>query len=264
MGMPLGHKNERLGHLKRTFVECISPNSPSLIISGNAFSHLGLVLRVKEREEVLVMDRHGKRALATVEEISKGNILLRIKQSYLPNYNETLKITVLQAILKGNSTDYLIQRLSELGVATIVFFKAKRSVVGLDKETIKSKQNHWDGICIRSYLQSDRFTPIEIKGPFQSLSEALELFKDPFHLKIVCHEKANVRPLRDLITEVRSTPGVKQVALSVGPEGGLEDEEVSMLSKNGFIPVRIGNRIFKAESTAIVLSAILQYELGDI
>jgi 16S rRNA (uracil1498-N3)-methyltransferase len=50
----------------------------------------------------------------------------------------------------------------------------------------------------------------------------------------------------------------------VGPEGGFTEEEVRLAKTEGFIPIKLGQRILRTETAAITLIGILQYELGDL
>lgn len=250
-------------NLKRVFVEEIPVNQLDLVITGKALHHLGVVLRVKPDEKVVVLDRFGKRALTKVERFSRTEIKLKIVESCEPKGEDKISITVLQAILKGNATDYVIQRLSELGVSRILFFKAKHSLWNCDQVDSRKKLLHWDGVAIRSYLQCDRDRPIEIMGPFNGIAGTLE-FVDNHTLKILCHERAETNKFRALLEPFKVGQGTKGVAIAVGPEGGFEEQEVEYLKEAGFVPIRLGPRIFMAESASIVFSTIIQYELGDL
>lgn len=251
-------------NLKRVFVEEIPATNSDLVITGKAFRHLGVVLRSKINENVLVLDRFGRRALTKVENISRTEIKLKIMEIYETKVKNNLNITVLQAILKGNSTDYLIQRLSELGVNRLLFFRAKRSLWRFDQERSRERLMHWDGVAIRSYLQSDRNMPIKIVGPFNGIETALEFLGNEIDLRVLCHERAEIHNFKALIEPLREAQRTIGVAIAVGPEGGFEDQEVHSLKEAGFIPIRLGPRIFMAESASIVFSTIIQYELGDL
>lgn len=264
MALCVCRTHEKFRNLKRIFVEEIPLIHSDLIITGKTLHHLGIVLRVKPYEDVLVLDRFGKRALTKVEKFSKTEIKLKIMEIYEIKWEGRLNITVLQAILKGNSTDYIIQRLSELGVRRILFFKAKHSLCNLDRENIQKKLLHWDGVAIRSYLQCDRDRPLEIMGPFTGIESTLGCVDPDTILKILCHERAEMHNLRTLLEPLKGDEGTKGVAVAVGPEGGFEEREVRFLKEAGFVPIRFGPRIFMAESASIVFSAILQYELGDL
>jgi 16S rRNA (uracil1498-N3)-methyltransferase len=56
----------------------------------------------------------------------------------------------------------------------------------------------------------------------------------------------------------------KKIYMMVGPEGGFTEGEVKLAKEKGFIPVKLGQRILRTETAAIVLVGILQYELGDL
>ena len=68
----------------------------------------------------------------------------------------------------------------------------------------------------------------------------------------------------DLKACLKSSPIVKKFRGMVGPEGGFTHEEVRLAEAKGFTPVSLGRRILRAETAAIALAAIVQYEFGDL
>ncbi len=210
------------------------------------------------------MDRDGKRAFALAQEVSRGRINLEIEEVYEPGPEPDLKISLLQALLKGDSMAYAIKRLSELGVQRLMIFKGDHSIRELTPQDIAHKKRHWDGIAIRSYLQCDRRAPLIVEGPYKSLLEATYGHLEPKSLKLLFHEKAGPCSLRGLLKGFKEIPPPRHVEIAVGPEGGFSEQEVDTLVQRGFIPMRLGNRIFMAESMGIVIASILQYELGDL
>ena len=243
------------------FVEEIG-TSLRMIIESKAYHHLGMVLRAKLGEEVLLMDRRGKRAVALVEEIRRGSIVLKIKEMVSIPVTEGLELVVIQAILKNQANDYLIQRLSELGVEGIAFFEARRGISRWSRKKTLEKLSHWDGVVIRSFLQCDRDVPIKILGPFLDAKEVAEFYKDLKGLKLVFHEKGSF-DFKEVLKWKEHTDE-KRAILAVGPEGGFTDEEIELFQEAQFIPTCLGPRVLKAESVAMVAASIVQYTLGDL
>jgi len=63
---------------------------------------------------------------------------------------------------------------------------------------------------------------------------------------------------------LEAAEGVRDVAILVGPEGGLSEDEVTTLTEAGFVPVRMGPRILRTETAGIVAAALVQFTLGDL
>ena len=93
---------------------------------------------------------------------------------------------------------------------------------------------------------------------YRSFKEALEICQND-GLKIILWEKEG-EPLKKLLKQCP----FKKIFAMVGPEGGFTKEEVRLAKDEGFIPVKLGQRILRTETAAIALIGILQYELGDL
>jgi 16S rRNA (uracil1498-N3)-methyltransferase len=78
-------------------------------------------------------------------------------------------------------------------------------------------------------------------------------------LKIVLWEKEG-KNLKNILSRYLT----KIIYVMVGPEGGLTEGEVELAKEEGFVPVKLGQRILRTETAAIVIVGILQYELGDL
>jgi 16S rRNA (uracil1498-N3)-methyltransferase len=80
-------------------------------------------------------------------------------------------------------------------------------------------------------------------------------------LKVILYEKEESRDLKEVL---RVTDSASLFTGMVGPEGGFSIDEVNKAKDAGFIPVSLGRRILRAETAAITLTAIVQYEWGDL
>jgi 16S rRNA (uracil1498-N3)-methyltransferase len=94
--------------------------------------------------------------------------------------------------------------------------------------------------------------------PYRPFNEVLEDCKED-GLKILLYEKKG-KNLKNLLRQYQP----KKIYAMVGPEGGFTEEEVMEANHQGFIPVKLGQRILRTETAAIALVGILQYELGDL
>jgi 16S rRNA (uracil1498-N3)-methyltransferase len=85
--------------------------------------------------------------------------------------------------------------------------------------------------------------------------------KDKEACKVILWENEVSSNLR---TVLRSQPKVKNFIGIVGPEGGFEPEEIESARNSGFQPVTLGHRILRSETASMALTAIVQYECGDL
>jgi 16S rRNA (uracil1498-N3)-methyltransferase len=172
--------------------------------------------------------------------------------------------------------DYVIEKTSELGLDRILPFSSERTVVKLSKERFANKKQRWREIAHSAAKQSDRKTPLEI-GPPSSFEELVGKCRGENALKVILWEEEGARDLKRVLRasppltphltlplEGEGKVGVKKFSGIVGPEGGFSQEEVRAAGEAGFVSVSLGQRVLRAETAAITLVAIVQYEWGDL
>jgi len=186
-----------------------------------------------------------------------------------------LEIILLQALPEKERMELIIQKATELGVSTIVPFKSEKSISLEERETKQKKAHRWQEIAIKAVQQSRRAKVPKIEH-YRPFAEALEYCREE-GLKILLWEKEGENLKEVLKRYYALHPPLKKggdggfkpnrpgrIYIMVGPEGGFIGEEVTLAKNQGFIPVKLGQRILRTETAAITLIGILQYELGDL
>jgi len=246
--------------MRRFFVDEILGPQGSVAITGAEAKHIATVLRMGPGDHIVLLDKVGNRFLAVIKELSRRHVLVNLESSVPAPDPSPVRITLCQALLKSNPMDFLVEKTSELGVNRILPYIADRTVVKVDGEKAHGKARHWQEIAQSAAKQSDRAVPAEI-GPLHSFDEMLAGLSDDSVLKILLWEQEERRGLKDLL---RSSSPAPEVFAMVGPEGGFTEREVKKAGEAGFLPVSLGRRILRAETAAITLVTILQYEWGDL
>jgi len=246
--------------LRRFLVENLEIENGFCVITGREAHHMSRVLRMGRGDELVLLDGKGGRFLAGIQSVSHEGIKVQIRKPLDPVQPSPFKITLCQAVIKSASMDYLIQKTSELGVTRISPFFSSRSVVHLKADRQRKKSNRWREIAHSAAKQCNRDIPPEIGAP-ESFDKQLALFSKAPGLKVILWERETSRDLKDLLQNHESSGSFTGM---VGPEGGFTPEEVSAAQHAGFIPVSMGSRILRAETAALVLVAIVQYEWGDL
>ena len=230
------------------------------MITGREAHHISRVLRMGRGDALMLLDGKGGRFLAQIESVSGDAVKVQIKKTFDPATPSPLHIALCQAVIKSAAMDYLIQKTSELGVTRISPFFSSRSVVHLNGERQQKKQNRWKEIAQSAAKQCNRDIPAHI-GPILSFDNQLASIENNSGLKVMLWEKETSQDLKVLLKDHASAGGFTGM---VGPEGGFTPEEVTKAQRAGFIPVSMGERILRAETAALVLVAIVQYEWGDL
>ena len=220
--------------------------------------HLCQVLRLKPGDHVTLFDGEGHEYEALIRQIKHGEVVFQIQSvNPISTKESPLQIILGIGVLKGAKFDWLIQKITELGVAEIVPFYGQRSVPNWEDLKIISKKNRWEKIAAAAAKQCQRSKIPQIHPPC-SFKEALQKVPGDF-LKIFVWEKEAEKSLAQII----HAPSLGIYAL-VGPEGGFSDEEAAQAQLAGFVPVHLGPRILRSETAGMVVVALLQFLFGDL
>jgi 16S rRNA (uracil1498-N3)-methyltransferase len=161
--------------------------------------------------------------------------------------------------------DWLLEKATELGAATLLPITAERSVLKLKGERADKKLAHWQAIAVASSEQCGRNRVLQV-GQATTLTQALEhLSAAPSpspSARWVLSLSPGTQLLQEMIQTIRSAHGQgatqpTEVIVLSGPEGGLSPAEEAQAIAAGFLPVSLGNRVLRAETAPVaVLSAI--------
>jgi len=178
--------------------------------------------------------------------------------SQFPSPTESpLEIVLLQALPEKERMELIIQKTTELGVSRIIPFKSKRSISLEEREAKQKKAHRWQDIALKATQQSRRALIPRVEA-YRSFEEALASCTEE-GLRILLWERQG-ESLRAVLDRCR----FQRVYGLVGPEGGLTESEVEAARQVGFLPVKLGQRVLRTETAAIILVALLQYAWGDL
>ena len=246
--------------MRRFFVENIVPTGGFLSITGKEARHIRNVLRMKKGEMLILMDREGQSFEATIREVHYKEVKVKITKTIPPLPSSPVKISLAQALIKSHPMEYLIQKVTELGIHSIHPFYSERTVIQLKSAHLKNKMDRWMEIMKSACKQCGRVTLPDLNTPLL-FEEMIKDAPDTKTLKILLWEDEDKVDLKRLLTSMSSAP---HVFVIVGPEGGFTLNEINLAKDAGFHIVSLGNRILRAETAAVSLLSIIQYERGDL
>ena len=227
--------------------------------------HLRDVLRLRAGENINIFDGEGKEFSCAIQEIGKRETALKIIAEVNPRAPESvLDLTLAVALLKGEKFDLVLQKAVELGVTRLVPLQTRRADVKLkDAGEIEKKLERWRKIVFEAAKQCGRAKLMQIENPqgFEKFIEKkfIEKSSPPnsgAEIRVLFSERGGEK-FSDL------QAGKKIVAV-IGSEGGWEDAEIELARANEFQIITLGGRILRAETAAIVVSAVLQNHFGDL
>jgi 16S rRNA (uracil1498-N3)-methyltransferase len=246
--------------LRRFFVDKVLPRTGLVPITGKEARHIRNVLRMKKGEMLILVDREGHSYEATIEAIHYKEVKVIITKTIPPLPHSTATISLAQALIKYHPMEYLIQKVTELGIHSIHPFYSERTVIQLKSAHLKNKMDRWMEIMKSACKQCGRVTLPELNTPLL-FEEMIKNAADTKALKIMLWEDEEKVDLKRLLTSITSLP---HIFVIVGPEGGFTINEINLARDAGFHTVSLGNRILRAETAAVSLLSIIQYEWGDL
>lgn len=217
--------------------------------------HAARVLRLRAGAALAVFDGEGSEFHAEIVRVDGNDVVVRIGARIANAPEPPLKITLVQGVSRGERMDWTLQKATELGVAVIAPVITARSVVRLDGKQAAKKREHWRGIAIGACEQCGRSTLPDVREPI-SLTEYLHTqSKEGVRLVLSPTGPASLAGLASMSAKVE---------LLIGPEGGLDDDEIERAQHSGFVPVRLGPRILRTETAAVTALSVLQAMWGDL
>lgn len=215
-------------------------------LDQRAHHHLVNVLRMRAADTLVLFNGDGQDYPATLIEASRRVAVTRI-DSVQPNHTEAhRKVTLLQAIAKGERMDWVMQKATELGVHAIQPLQCERGAVNLSGARLDKRLAHWQGVVISACEQCGRsFVP-----PVLEPCDLGDLESDPEQIGIVLHPGAD-----QTLTEISGS--AEKVRVAIGPEGGFSDSEAAQLESIGYQKASLGQRILRTETAAIAALAVL-------
>lgn len=204
------------------------------------------VLRLEQGDEVEVFDGQGRRCGGTVARTGRNELIVSVSLPAELSHRPSPRVNLAFALPKGERLDWLLEKTTELAVASLQPVVCERSLVGRE-EASPTKRQRWFAHCVSAAKQSGLdFLPElrEVRGLDDFLAQP------PRGLMLVGDLSPAARRLREV-----AASGCDEVTLLVGPEGGLTGDEVDHAGRAGFVPVRLGQTTLRVETAAIALVA---------
>ncbi|BBF43275.1 ribosomal RNA small subunit methyltransferase E [Lachnospiraceae bacterium KM106-2] len=240
------------------YVQKSQVSEQNVQIIGDDVNHIKNVLRMKIGEKIQVCDMEGTDYLCQIEEISPKEVIADIISKEPTQTELPAKVYLFQGLPKKDKMDLIIQKMVELGVYEVVPVSMKRCVVKIeDKKKEAKKLERWQSISESAAKQSKRGMIPEVTSVI-SFKEAINKMKE-LDINFFAYENAEgISHTRKMIEESKSA---KTIGIIVGPEGGFDDPEVTLLQEAGIMPITLGKRILRTETAGFTMMAALMMEL---
>lgn len=217
-----------------------------LELTALVFHHWVKVLRAQVGDQAILFNGQGGEYHATLTEINKKTAMVHIDAHVSDNRTPAFRSVLGQVMSKGDRMDYAIQKATELGVYQIQLLTSERCEMRLKYERDQKKIEHWQAIAIAACEQCGLNIIPEVLAPL-TLSEWLNS-ELPASRLVLAPNTTQHNVLDDVGSEI---------ALLIGPEGGLSDAEIASANAAGFKNWCIGERVLRTETAPVVALSIL-------
>jgi 16S rRNA (uracil1498-N3)-methyltransferase len=247
--------------LTRVFVDAPLASGAAVQLPEEAAGHLVRVLRLQAGDAIRLFNGQDGEFDASIESIRKHGATALVGIHHAIERESPLQVTLLQGIARGDKMDLILQKATELGVTAVVPVTTARSSVRLDEKTTQRKHEHWQGVLTSACEQCGR-NRIPMLGAASPLLAAVTA--DQAQLKLLLEPDTHTASLKTLHAAAYHTAMMNPtVSLLIGPEGGLDPQEVQLAKQAGFVSCQLGPRVLRTETAALAALAALQALAGD-
>jgi 16S rRNA (uracil1498-N3)-methyltransferase len=263
--------------MRRFFVEAENIKKDKVTIRGEEARHIFQVLRLKEKDRIKVFTGQGREYIIEIREAGKKEVIGRILKESRLDTEPPIGITLVQGLPKSDKMDFIIQKVTELGVRKIIPVITQRTIVRLDKERARKRRNRWQRIALEAAKQSGRATIPEVDA-ITTFVQSLNNISEE-NLNLIPWEEETSTSLKEVLKSITNHPspegsgrdlsranarGRLPITVFIGPEGGFTSEEVEAAKEKGAVPVSLGPRLLRTETAGLATLAMVLYELGDM
>jgi len=204
------------------------------------------VLRHQPGQTITVFNGMGGEWQACIEKMGRQEVVVTV-QAHHPIEREASRRVHLAVGMPANERmDWLVEKATELGVASITPLQTAHSVLRLAGDRATKKQAHWQAVAVSASEQCGR-NHVPALAPVQGI-DAWLLEPEDEALRCVLSLAEGSRPLGEVLKDVAPD---RPVWFLSGPEGGLSPAEDTRARAAGFVPVSLGARVLRAETAAL-------------
>jgi 16S rRNA (uracil1498-N3)-methyltransferase len=231
------------------------PLTPSsrITLDETAHRHIITVLRLEINDKIILFNGDGNEYPSVITHHNRHTVEVKILDSIIKDFDSSLHLHLGQVITKGEKMDYLLQKATELGISEITPLFSARGEVRLKGEREEKKKEHWHKVLSSACEQCGRNKLPKLNSPLK-LPEWVHEVKET--TKIMLDHRSE--------KSFKESTFSKNIALLIGPEGGLTFEEKIYAERFGFSGVYLGPRILRSETAGVAAITCLQLLEGDL
>ncbi|MCF7221954.1 16S rRNA (uracil(1498)-N(3))-methyltransferase [Marilutibacter chinensis] len=242
--------------LTRIHIDAALVPGREIDLPEGAAAHLARVLRLGVGDACVLFNGDGHDYAARIVAAGKRQLRVAVGAATAVDRESPLSVVLLQGVARGEKMDLILQKATELGVATIVPLWSQRSEVRLDGARAEKRLAHWRSVVAAACEQSGRAQVPDVAAPV-ALDRATASLPDGAL-------RLTLDPDGDAALSTLAVRPASTVVLAVGPEGGWSPRDREQLRAAGFGGLRLGPRILRTETAGLAAIAALQARFGDL
>ncbi len=255
--------------MNRFFVSKDSFHGDKVILGKEHAHQIRSVLRMSAGGHIIILDNQGSEYDLVLTGIRHDEAVGEVTQKRQATGEPNVQITLFQSLLTREKFEFILQKCTEVGASRFVPVITQRALV---RETaIKpEKIARWQRIITEAAEQSHRGLIPDLSPPvsFEEVIQDLASFercliaweKQGRSIRVALQTGDKLVPAKRAVAG--NVPGT--IAILIGPEGGFTEQEVQLAQSAGAVAVSLGPRILRTETAAIVTTALILYELGQM
>ena len=247
--------------MQKFFVTENQINDDIVNILGEDTKHIASVLRLKKGNIIAICNQDkGISYEAEIIDINKENVECKILNKIEQTTESNVDVTIFQGLPKADKMEYIIQKSTELGVKRLVPVAMQRSIAKIAPKDEAKKISRWQKIAESASKQSGRDIIPKIENIINI--KALVNLIENYDLFIVAYENERKNNLKTVLKNVEGKIHKDSIKIGVliGPEGGISEEEISLVSEKGVEVVSLGSRILRTETASLMILSNIMYE----
>ena len=245
--------------MPRFFVDDIAGDV--IYITGDDAHHISRSLRMRTGEQLVVCDGRGTDCQCVIDSVYDEQVALRVLNRLASKSEPDVKVTLYQGYPKGDKLETIIEKSVELGVYEIVPVLTERSVARPDAKSAAKKQERWQRRSLEAAKQCGRGIIPQV-APLADISELPSLLSR-HGLCLFCYELGG-ESLKTIICGRVGDAIPDDIAVFIGPEGGISAEEAALLQGCGCRAATLGGRILRCETAPLAALAAIMTLTGNM
>ena len=246
--------------MPKFFVNSEQINNNEIKIIGNDVNHIKNVLRLSINDKIKICDKDEHvNYNCRISNIDNEYVITQIIDEEKSNVEAKTPIHVFQGLPKGDKLEFIIEKLTEIGVKELTPVAMKRTVVKLQEKDKQKKMVRWNKIAEVAAKQSGRDEILKINDVI-NYKNIFNYLKD-YDIVLLAYEKEEKLTLKKALSKLDKTKENK-VAVLIGPEGGFDDIEIEQAKQNSLVNIiTLGKRILRTETAGLCILSVLMFQL---